>query len=321
MNKNAAGKADSKIHDNGGSRSAKRRPKWTVFGLLPAIVAGFVVLAAGLIARPPAYVARATFAVDWNEMASVFGDEDAEKVRAVLRKGIVEETKALPQSDDLPNMLDPDGTLSKGQRAALTAKVRKSLHLTLAGQTQDRDSFAIEFRASDPVEVVTVVKCILRGQLSDLNSQAFVMSLVGVARSKSNLNDIQEQQARDHGETADGSSSASDLQEIAAGLSLAKNLIGLSLKPAKVVEDVHVENRIGRHVVRVLFAAAFFGVLAGVAGLTWRNFVLTPKTRRPTTDAIASGVPPKLPLANVPPVIARFEMPKPPILPPPFLNR
>ena len=67
-------------------RSKRAKSGLFIFGLLPAVAVAFVVFAIGLLARPPEYVARATFVVDWNEMASVLGDDTAEKVRALWRK-------------------------------------------------------------------------------------------------------------------------------------------------------------------------------------------------------------------------------------------
>jgi hypothetical protein len=321
MNKNATETTGWEIDENSSRWTTKRRPGWLVSGLLPAVMVGFVVIAIGMIARPPAYVARATFAVDWNEMASVFGDDNAEKVRALVRKGIITETTALPQSNELSDMLDPDGTLNTDQRAALTAKVRKSLSVTLSRQTEEQDCFAIEFRAGDATQAEAVVQHVLRGQLSDLNNQAFVIILAAAARSKSNLDDIKERQAREQRESENRGSSASEWQEFEAGLSLAKNALGMFLKPAKVVQEVRVENSVGSHVVKVLFAAVYIGGLAGVAGLGFRKVLLGPKRRNTATHPVTSAVPPKLPPPNMPPLIAQFDMRKPPILPPPFLNR
>lgn len=317
---NAIGTTGQEAHEHVAPGAAKRRGNPLMLGLIPALAVGFLVLAIGLIARPPAYVARASFAVDWNEMAAVFGDENAEKVRELVRKGIIAETTALPKSKELSSILDPDGTLSSDQRAALTTKVGDSLHITLTSQTEDKDCFAIQFRTKDATQAKMVVQRVLRGRLSDLNDQAFVLSLAGAARAKSDLDDLSKQQANDR-ESPDGDTSASEWKQLQAGLSLAKNAVGMFLSPAKMVEDVHVENTVGSHVVRVLFAAVLFGGMAGIAGLGLGKVTIATKTPRSSERAIAPGVPPKLTPTNVPPVIARFEMPKPPILPPPILNR
>lgn len=320
MKKNATGTTAPETGEKAAPRIATRRVNVLMFGLIPALAVGFFVLAIGLISRPPAYVARASFAVDWNEMAAVFGDENAEKVREVVRKGIIAETTALPQSGELSDILDPDGTLSNSQRAALTAKVRESLRITLASQTDEKDCFAVQFRTDDAAQAETVVRRVLRCQLSDLNDQAFVLSLAGAARAKSDLDDIKEQQANDR-ESGDGDSSASEWKQLQAGLSLVKNAVGMFLTPAKVVEEVHVENTVGNHVARVFFAAFLFGGAAGIAGLGLGKVRISAKTFRSPELAIASVLPPKLPSTSVPPVIAQLEIAKPPILPPPILNR
>jgi hypothetical protein len=198
--------------------------------------------------------------------------------------------------------------------------VRESLRITLASQTDEKDCFAVQFRTDDAAQAETVVRRILRGQLSDLNDQAFVLSLAGAARAKSDLDDIKEQQANDR-ESGDGDSSASEWKQLQAGLSLVKNAVGMFLTPAKVVEEVHVENTVGNHVVRVFFAAFLFGGAAGIAGLGLGKMRISAKTFRSPERAIASVLPPKLPSTSVPPVIAQLEIAKPPILPPPILNR
>lgn len=105
--------------------------------------------------------------------------------------------------------------------ATIVAKVRESLRITLASQTEEKDCFAIEFRTDDANQAEAVVQRVLRGQLCNLNDQAFVLSLVGAARAKSDLDDLKEQQANNR-ESGDGDSSASEWKELQAGLSLVK---------------------------------------------------------------------------------------------------
>lgn len=298
---------ETKVSDSPPSNRA--RSGLFFFGLLPALAVAFIVLALGLITRPPEYVARATFVVDWNKMASVPGDDGAEKVRAIWRKEMIARTTALPEAEELSNLLDRDGKLGADDRAVLISQVQKHLRITHADQSGDRDSFAIEFRADNAAQAEAVVNRVLREKRSDIDNQAIFGRVAALAESEKNLDDIDKQRARENGDSGDSDSSGLDAQEFQARSSLIENGVGMWFPPTETVEKVHSENTIGSHVGHVLFAGVFFGGVAGIGGLGFRKIVSARKTPK------ASAVPPKLPSMNVPPIIARFEIPKPPLLP------
>ena len=74
-------------------------------------------------------------------MASVLSDEDLAKVREMWRENMTARTTALPQADELSDMLDPDGELNADKRAVLTSKVQEWLRITLTSRADDRDRF------------------------------------------------------------------------------------------------------------------------------------------------------------------------------------
>ena len=154
----------------------------------------------------------------------------------------------------------------------------------------------------------------MRAKVSDLNAEAFLGDVFAAALSEKRLDELQRKEAERRRESGDGESLESGFQEIGAGLSLAKNILGMLVRPVKPVEEIRVENHIGGQVVRVLFAGVFIGGITGVGGLGLRKIASVP--RKP--DAATNAVPPKLPPLNAPPVIARFSVPKPPIVPPPL---
>lgn len=287
-------------------RSERAKSGVFIFGFLPALAVAFFVFAIGLVSRPPEYVARATFVVDWNEMATVFGDDEADKLRAFWRKEIIATTTALPDANQLADLLDPGQKLGDDDRAALIAQAQNQLRVTLASEANDQDTFLIEFRAHNAAQAQDVANGVRDQKISHLNNEALAGRLAAIGQSKKNLDDVDKQR-----ESGDRDSSDLDSQEIQAGLSLMGNTFGIALTPVKRVGKVQVENRIASHVIRVLFAGLFFGCVTGIGGLGFRKII----SPRRTPKARADAVPPKLPSLSVPPLMAQFDIPKPPVLP------
>ena len=104
------------------------------------------VLLIGAAHVPPRFVARATFVVDWNAMPSVPSDGSAEKVRKVWRQSVISEITSLPHSEqrisDLLNRAEGIEA-TKTDKTTLVSKLTRWLRVSLVGQTNDCDRFAI----------------------------------------------------------------------------------------------------------------------------------------------------------------------------------
>jgi hypothetical protein len=287
-----------------------------VYGLLPGVIVTGVALLFALATRPPSHLARAALVVDWSQMPSVHGDDDAQKLREAWREEIIADTIALPKSDKLQEFLDADEKL--GGQSLSAGEVRQWLRVTLVAQTNDCDCFAIKFRSNDASLAKEVVKCVLDSTVSDLNTESRLGGLLAVARSKQNQDDLkeQEEQRRKSGEDE---SVALELQQFGAGLDALSNLVGLFGSPVRRVQEAHVENFNGIGEVVTLLVCLVLGGAAGVAGLQCRKLIV--KTGKPKpAGGNTSAIPPKLPI-TAPPIISRRQPSKPPILSPPVIYR
>jgi hypothetical protein len=291
-------------------------------GGIIAFAAMGAVLVLGFITRPPQYVARAAFVVDWNEMPLVLGDETVEKVRAKWRDKIISDTTALPRSEQLSDLIVSAGVFNSGDVPAATTQARKWMRITLVSQTNDCDCFVIQFRADDPTVAENVVKSVLHGRVARLNTDARIASGMAALRAKSNLDDIEAKQDEAKRNSDDDDSAEFELQHFQAGLSVFMNsgeaLFGSAVK---IIEEAHAEGHGGNHAVRVLFAALVFGGGIGLAGFWFWKFAAGKRNPALTTPKITTAPRPKLPPVNTPPIISQLSTSRPPqIIPPRFLN-
>jgi hypothetical protein len=248
------------------------RPGVLAFTLIPAVITVCLTLLIGYVTMPPRYAVRATFAIDWNEMPLVLADDIAAKIRNEWRRTIIAQTTALPTSEQkISDWLD-DATLSANtqKKSWVIAKSQKWLSVKLSGQSKDCDTFVIEMRDANPGLAQSVVRAVLMGCVSELNNEARVASAIAAARSKSNLDDLDEQESESKRQSGGDTTLGFDLQRMAAGLSVVGNVAGVFGSPVKVAEEPHVEKQNYRGF-RLFLMAAVFGAIMAVVGFGLRR--------------------------------------------------
>jgi hypothetical protein len=239
------------------------RPSFA-FGVIPAAVVATMILLIGIVTAPPRYIARASFVVDWNSLRSVLNDEMADKLRNDCRTAFIAEVTSLPDSEpELSDVLDRAGDFSGSQtdKAAVISRLHKRLRVTLAGQADDGDLFAIEMRDDDSRVARAAADWVLQGTVSKLKAEVKAGSGFAALRSRATPDGAQlEQRPFNHAE---------------AGFGAMSNLGGvLFIDPIKLVKPAQVEERgIGRGWC-VLLAAVVAAVVAGGLGLLLRQLIL-----------------------------------------------
>jgi hypothetical protein len=212
------------------------------FSLVPAVIAAGAVLIIGIVVSPPKYSARSAFVVDWKSMPSTRGDENAERARNEWRNSVITRVTCLPRSaEEISAVLDRvgDPANSPADKTAMISKLRKSLRVNLAGQTDDYDRFVIQLRANDPLQAKAEANWVLQGIVSGLKADSRIGS--GTALLQSNANVV-----------------------LGAGLGSLSNPRGAFLNNSIKVEEISVEKRSVGYILAIWFAAICLGSMAGL---------------------------------------------------------
>jgi hypothetical protein len=143
------------------------------FSLIPAAITTCVVLLIGMIATPPRYIARATFAVNWDSLVSASDNAEMQKARQECRMAVTAAVTSLPYSErGISEVLErADGfSANPADKAAVISKLHRRLRVTLAGQTGQGDFFTIETRDNNPRAAQTAANWVLQGTVSKLKA-------------------------------------------------------------------------------------------------------------------------------------------------------
>lgn len=151
-------------------RMVRRSPG---FSLIPAAVTACVILLIGMIVTPPRYIARATFAVNWDSLVSASDNAETQKVRQECRMAVTAAVTSLPDSEHgISEVLERADGFSGNptDKAAVIAKLHQRLRVTLAGQTDQGDLFTIETRDNNAGAAQTAANWVLQGTVSKLKA-------------------------------------------------------------------------------------------------------------------------------------------------------
>jgi hypothetical protein len=143
------------------------------FSLIPAAITVCVVLLIGMVATPPRYIARATFAVKWDSLVSAQDNAEVQRLRQECRMAVTAAVTGLPYSEQgIADVLDrADGfSGNPADKAALISRLHKRLRVTPAGQTDQGDLFTVETRDNNAGAAQATANWVLQGTVSKLKA-------------------------------------------------------------------------------------------------------------------------------------------------------
>jgi hypothetical protein len=277
-------------------RSRRRGQVLPAFSLVTAVIAAGAVLLLGTVVSPPRYEARSAFVVDWKSMPSTRGDENAKRARNEWRNTLITRVTGLPRSaEEMLAILDSagDSATSQTDKTAMISKLRKSLRVDLADQTDDCDRFVIQMRANDPGLAEAEANRVRHGIVSKLKADSRIGS--GAVLLQSNANVVME-----------------------TGPGFLSNPGGAFLNNSIKVEETRVEKRSAGYLWGVWFAAICLGGVAGMAGQLMHPMALAVTELKAATNSVRTVKRAKAPAVNRLPVIAPKHDSQPSPLPPPL---